>query len=210
MKRSLKFIAGIMACFMVIAVMRTDVYAANPTVGTTIQNVQFGFNPGVIVLPYGATVAKDEGGSWVLLFIDGSRAVLNSKSTRATLANGFNVLLNAEGIVYSKVINGDPIKVTYNLSNLVARVETPTTTAMYKNGSILRSKITNYGSFYTVESYNDNGAILKNESYNSVTKQLIAVDDYVKTPGMIVRTEYDALGRPISVLPYYGDTKPAF
>ena len=35
MKRSLKFIAGIMACFMVIAVMGTDVYAANPTVGTT-------------------------------------------------------------------------------------------------------------------------------------------------------------------------------
>lgn len=210
MKRSLRLLAGILAIFMVVAMSGTDVYAANPTVGTTIQNVQFGFNPGVIVLPYGAVVAKDTSGSWVLAFLDGNRAVLNSKSKNVTLANGFNVGLNAEGIVYSKVINGDPIKVTYNLSNLVARVETPTMTAMYKNGSILKSKITNYGNFYTVESYNDNGVILKNESYNSVTKQLIAVDDYVVTPGMIVRTEYDTLGRVVSILPYYGDTKPAF
>lgn len=210
MNKIVKLLAGILAALMVLTFVTTDVYASNPTVGTTIENVTFGFNPGVIVLPYGAALAKDASGNWLLAFLDGSTAVLNAKSKNVLLANGFNVDLNAEGIVYSKVINGAPITVTYNLSNLVARVETPNITALYKNGSILNRKITNYGTFYTVESYNDNGKILKNESYEVGTNRLLAVDDYIKTPGMIVRTEYDVLGRPVSTLPYYGDAKPAF
>ena len=210
MNKTLKFLAGLMAGLLILTFMSTDVYAQGPTVGNTIEIVQFGFNPGVIVLPYGANLSKDEGGNWVLSFLDGSRAVLGGGRTSARLANGFNVKLTGAGIVYSKVINKDPITVTYNLGNLVATVQTPTITATYKNGSILQNKITNYGSFYTVESYNDNGAILKNESFDTATGRLIAVDDYVKTPGMIVRTEYDALGRPVSMLPYYGSTNPAY
>lgn len=210
MNRTLKVLAGLLAAALIFTCTGVNAYAANPTVATTHEIVQFGFNPGVVVLPYGATVAKDADGSWILAFLDGSRAVLNGKCKNVLLANGFTVGLNAEGIVYSKVIEGAPITVTYNLSNLVARVETPNIVALYNNGSILNSKITNYGSFYTVEHYNNNGVILTNEVYDSLSKRLIALDDYVKTPGMIVRTEYDIYGRPVSVLPYYGDTKPAF
>lgn len=210
MNKTLKILAGLLAGLLVFTFVGTDVYAGTPTVGNTIEIVQFGFNPGVVVLPYGASLAKDENGSWVLAFLDGSRAVLNGKRSSAKLANGFSVKLNSTGIVYSKVINKEPITVTYNLGNLIATVQTPTITANYKNGSILQNKVTNYGSFYTVESYNDNGAILKNESYDTATGRLLAIDDYVKTPGMIVRTEYDALGRPVSMLPYYGSTNPAY
>lgn len=210
MNKMCKLLAGFMAAALILSFTAVDAYAQGPMVGNTIEIVQFGFNPGVIVLPYGANLAKDANGSWVLSFLDGSRAVLNGRNSGAKLANGFNVKLNSTGIVYSKVINKEPITVTYNLSNLIATVQTPTITANYKNGSILQNKITNYGSFYTVESYNDNGAILKNESFDCATGRLLAVDDYVKTPGMIVRTEYDALGRPVSMLPYYGSTNPAY
>lgn len=195
MNKGLKVLAGLLAGLLALTFIGTDVYAGTPVARNTIEVVQFGFNPGVIVLPYGASLTKSENGSYVLSFLDGSRKVYSAKSTN---------------IVYSKVVNNEPITVTYNLGTLIATAQTPNTTATYKNGSILQSKVVNYGSFYTVESYNDNGAILKNESYDTATGRLLAVDDYVKTPGMIVRTEYDALGRPVSMLPYYGSTNPAY
>ncbi|MBO4901263.1 MAG: hypothetical protein J5518_00525 [Lachnospiraceae bacterium] len=181
-----------------------------PMVATTLQAVQFGYDPGKIILPYGAMLAPDGKGNWVLAFLDTSFAVLNGKSGAVTLANGFTVAMNKEGIVYSKNIEGMPIKVTYNLSNCVSRVEAGNKIVLYKNGSLLNRIITNYGPVYTIETYNDSGAILSNEMRYTGSNVLISLDDYVRTPGMIIRTVYDAYGTPVSTLPYYGDTKPAY
>ena len=205
------FLAGAFAFFACVLPAKADtVPVAAPSVATTIQYVEFGYDPGTIVLPYGARLAKDASGNWVLAFLDTSFAVLNGKTGFVPLANGFTVGLTGEGIVYYKNINGVPIKVTYNLSNCVARVDAGNTIAFYKNGSLLSSKITNYGTAYSVETYNDNGVILRNEVHETGTNRLIALDDYVRTPGMIVRTLYDPYGNIISTLPYYGDTKPAY
>ena len=152
---------------------------------------------------------QDGKGNWVLAFLDTSYAVLNSRTGTVPLANGFTVAMTGEGIVYSKNINGVPIKVTYNLANCVARVDAANLVVLYRNGSLLSSIITYNGPTYTIESYNDSGTILKNETRNTQTNALICMDDYVRTPGMIIRTFYDALGNPAAVLPYYGDTKPA-
>lgn len=210
MKLTAWLMAGMIAFFAgTVSVKAADVPMAAPSVATTIQYVEFGYDPGKIVLPYGAILSKDAAGNWVLAFLDTSFAVLSGKGF-VPLANGFTVGLTGEGIVYYKNINGVPIKVTYNLSNCVARVDAGNTIAFYKNGSLLSSKITNYGSAYSVETYNDNGVILRNEVHETGTNRLIALDDYVKTPGMIVRTLYDPFGNIISTLPYYGDTKPAF
>ncbi|MCR5223327.1 MAG: hypothetical protein K6D90_10745 [Lachnospiraceae bacterium] len=214
MKKFMKLTAWLMAGMIAfsagtVSVKAADVPMAAPSVATTIQYVEFGYDPGKIVLPYGAILSKDAAGNWVLAFLDTSFAVLSGKGF-VPLANGFTVGLTGEGIVYYKNINGVPIKVTYNLSNCVARVDAGNTIAFYKNGSLLSSKITNYGSAYSVETYNDNGVILRNEVHETGTNRLIALDDYVKTPGMIVRTLYDPFGNIISTLPYYGDTKPAF
>lgn len=214
MKKFMKLTVWLMAGMIAfsagtVSVKAADVPMAAPSVATTIQYVEFGYDPGKIVLPYGAILSKDAAGNWVLAFLDTSFAVLSGKGF-VPLANGFTVGLTGEGIVYYKNINGVPIKVTYNLSNCVARVDAGNTIAFYKNGSLLSSKITNYGSAYSVETYNDNGVILRNEVHETGTNRLIALDDYVKTPGMIVRTLYDPFGNIISTLPYYGDTKPAF
>lgn len=214
MKKFMKLTVWLMAGMIAfsagtVSVKAADAPMAAPSVATTIQHVEFGYDPGKIVLPYGAILSKDAAGNWVLAFLDTSFAVLSGKGF-VPLANGFTVGLTGEGIVYYKNINGVPIKVTYNLSNCVARVDAGNTIAFYKNGSLLSSKITNYGSAYSVETYNDNGVILRNEVHETGTNRLIALDDYVKTPGMIVRTLYDPFGNIISTLPYYGDTKPAF
>lgn len=210
MKKMTRVLAALLAAACVVVVSPSMVSAAGtPNVSTTIQNVQFAYDPGVIVLPYGAMLSKN-GNDWVLAFLDGSVASLNGRSKNVRLMNGFLVGMNGNNIVYSKVINETPITVTYNLSNCVATAVAGNVTANYLNGSILSTKITNYGSYYCVETYGANSVILKNETYDAATKRLIALDDYVRTPGMIVRTEYDAAGNPISILPYYGDTKPAY
>lgn len=215
MRKINKFVIALVAGAFALSILPQTVKAATPpisvpSVATTIQNVQFGYDPGKIVLPYGARLAADGNGNWILAFLDTSFAVLNGKSGFVPLANGFTVGMTGEGIVYYKNIDGVPIKVTYNLSNCVARVDAGNTIVFYKNGSLLSSKITNYGPYYAVETYNDNGVILRNEVHDSATNQLLILDDYVKTPGMIVRSTYDAFGNTISQLPYYGDTKPAY
>ena len=163
MKKFMKLTAWLMAGMIAfsagtVSVKAADVPMAAPSVATTIQHVEFGYDPGKIVLPYGAILSKDAAGNWVLAFLDTSFAVLSGKGF-VPLANGFTVGLTGEGIVYYKNINGVPIKVTYNLSNCVARVDAGNTIAFYKNCSLLSSKITNYGSAYSVETYNDNGVI---------------------------------------------------
>ena len=210
-----KYVIALVAGVCALTIVPKAVQAATPpvsvpSVATTIQNVEFAYDPGKIILPYGARLAADGQGNWILAFLDTSFAVLNGKTGFVPLANGFTVGMTGEGIVYYKNINGMPIKLTYNLSNCVARVDAGNTIVFYKNGSLLSSKITNYGPYYAVETYNDNGAILRNEVHDSATNQLLILDDYVKTPGMIVRSCYDAFGNTISQLPYYGDTKPAY
>ena len=215
MRKIARVIAALTVCGVILAtgakpvLAATDFYA-RPTIATTIQPVQFAYDPGKIILPYGAMLGNDGNGNWVLAFLDISYAVLNSKTGVVPLANGFTVALTGGEIVYSKVINATPIKVTYNLSNCIARVDAGNQMVFYKNGSILSSIITNNGLTYTRETYKDNGAILQVETRNSATNQLICLDDYVRTPGMIIRTFYDANGRVLSELPYYGDTKPAY
>ncbi len=215
MRKFVKFTVALAAGLCVLAVGTKSVAAAevNPTqapnVATTIQVLQFGYDPGKIVLPYGATVAPDGQGNYVLAFLDTSFAVLNAKTGFVPLANGFTVGMKGGEIVYYKNINGVPITVTYNLGNCIARVDAGNVIAFYKNGSILSSKITNYGACYTVETFKDDGTILKNEVYDSATKRLLYLDDYVRTPGMIIRTGYDLWGNACT-LPYYGDGKPAF
>ncbi|MBQ7581515.1 MAG: hypothetical protein IJU25_01705 [Lachnospiraceae bacterium] len=215
MRKIVHVLTALAVCGALVFAGSKDVKAATdtfggPTIATTIQPVQFGFNPGKIILPYGAMLAQDAAGNWVLAFLDTSVAVLNSKTGVVPLANGFTVALTGGEIVYSKNINGMPIKVTYNLSNCIARVDAGNKMVFYKNGSILSSIVTNNGPTYTIETYNDSGAILRNETRNSLTNQMIFLDDYVRTPGMIIRTFYDMNGTPVSVLPYYGDTKPAY
>ncbi len=213
MRKIVRFAAALTAAICVFGALaqpvKADVPVSAPSVGTTLQNVTYGFNPGKIILPYGAMLAPDGMGNWVLAFLDTSVAVLNAKTGFVPLANGFTVGLTNEGIVYYKNINNIPIKVTYNLGNCIARVDAGNTIAFFRNGSILFQKVTNFGSTYTVETYNENGAILKNEVHD-LSGRLLAVDDYVRTPGMIVRTFYDATGNPTGFLPYYGDAKPAY
>lgn len=212
MKKLAKVLAAVLAAACVVSVVPTTVSAmepSRPTVGTTIQNVDFAYNPGVIILPYGAMLSKN-GSGWVLAFLDGSVAALKNGTKNTRLMNGFLVSMNNNTIVYSKMIDLDPVTVTYNLNNCIATAVAGNVTANYINGSILSSKITNYGAYYCVETYGPNCVILKNETFDAASKRLLAVDDYVRTPGMIVRTEYDAAGNPISMLPYYGDTRPAY
>ncbi len=214
MRKMVRVIAAMAACATVLVMTAKPAFAATdysrPGIATTIQPVQFAYDPGKVILPYGAMLAKDAAGNWVLAFLDTSYAVLNSKTGVVPLANGFTVALTGGEIVYSKNINGVPIKVTYNLTNCIARVDAANQMVFYKNGSVLSSIVTNNGATYTVETYNDNGAILRNETRNSLTNQLVYLDDYVRTPGMIIRTYYDMNGSQYNVLPFYGDTKPAF
>lgn len=215
MKKIAKIAVSLAACALVFMAAAKPAKAdtvlpGRPSVATTLQAVDFGYDPGKIILPYGAMLSQDGKGNWVLAFLDTSYAVLNSRTGTVPLANGFTVAMTGEGIVYSKNINGVPIKVTYNLANCVARVDAANQVVLYRNGSLLSSIITYNGPTYTIESYNDSGTILKNETRNTQTNALICMDDYIRTPGMIIRTFYDALGNPAAVLPYYGDTKPAY
>ncbi len=212
MRKMKKLIAGMIAGALLLAVTAVPVAAApilTPTVPTTLQVVQFGYDPGKIVLPYGAMLAPDGNGNWVLAFLDTSFAVLNSKTKSVPLANGFTVGMKNGEIVYWKNIEGRPITVTYNLSNCMARVDTGDTIVFFKNGSLLSKKITNNGLTVSIETYNDNGAILQNQIFDAATNQLIYNDDYVSSPGLIMRTYY-ANGVSLGQLPFYGDTKPAF
>lgn len=212
MRKMKKLIVAMIAGSLLTVALAAPVAAApilTPTVPTTLQTVEFAYDPGKIVLPYGAMLAPDGNGNWILAFLDTSFAVVNSRTRSVPLANGFTVGMQNGEIVYWKNIEGRPIRVSYNLSNCVARVDTGDSIVLFKNGSILSQKITNNGMTVSIESYNDSGAILQNQIFDAATNQLIYNDDYVSSPGLIMRTYY-ANGVALGQLPFYGDTKPAF
>lgn len=213
MKKSLKITCALIACAGLFIGISSPVKAADmlssPSVSTTIQNVQYGFNPGKIILPFGATLTINPGGSYTMLFLDNIGTTLSAAKPNASLPNGFNLSLKNGSIAYTRNVNGSIVNASFNLSTLVTTVISGNVTAYYKNGSILTTKVTTTPTAYSIESYDETGKIYKNDVYTP-SGILVCSDDYLKTPGMIVRTTYNALGQATSILPYYGNANPAY
>lgn len=213
MRKALKITCALIASAALFLGIASPVMAADmlstPSVYTTVQNVQYGFNPGKIILPFGASLTINPDGSYTMLFLDNIGATLSASRPTANLANGFHLALKNGSIAYSRNINGSIVNASFNLSSLITTVVSGNVTAYYKNGSVLTTKVTTTPTAYSIESYDDTGKIIKNDVYTPAGI-LVCSDDYLKTPGMIVRTTYNALGQPISILPYYGNTNPAY